>query len=264
MPSETMIQFVLTPAAGKRLIARAVARHPAVMTALREGTVAVIAGTTNGYVAEELLRAIGQAEGFQRQGFFRGVVMPPLAARPVGAAAADKGHFPGDVIIRNGEWQQGRTIFDVIDELREGDVIVKGANALDLARKEAGVLIGDPKGGTIGASLPAVIGHGVRLIIPVGLEKRVAAGLPELVSLLNAPGSLGPRLLPVPGEVISEIEALALLAQVRAELMAAGGVAGAEGAIRLAISGSDQQLAEAKALLDSVAAEPPFPGPATP
>ena len=65
-----MRQFTLTPAAGKRLIAKAVVAHPVVQTALKSGTVAIIAGTTNGYVAEEILASIGQAEGLSRSRFF--------------------------------------------------------------------------------------------------------------------------------------------------------------------------------------------------
>jgi hypothetical protein len=54
-----MKQFLLTPAAGKRLIAKAMAAHPAVKAAISSGTLAIIAGTTNGYVAEEILQSIG-------------------------------------------------------------------------------------------------------------------------------------------------------------------------------------------------------------
>ena len=46
------------------------ASHPAIGAALDSGTVAIIAGTTNGYVAEEILAKIGQAERFSRQRFF--------------------------------------------------------------------------------------------------------------------------------------------------------------------------------------------------
>ena len=66
--------------------------------------------------------------------------------------------FPGDVVIVKGVWQKGKTIGDVVDSLKEGDVIVKGANALDLDRKQAAILIGHPKAGTIGLALPADCG----------------------------------------------------------------------------------------------------------
>jgi predicted dehydrogenase len=57
-----MIQTAMTPAAGKRLIATSLAKHPAILAALQSGTVVVVAGTTNGYVAEELLDACGNME----------------------------------------------------------------------------------------------------------------------------------------------------------------------------------------------------------
>ena len=51
-----MKQFLITPSAGKRLIAKTLAKHPAIVKALRNGTLVIVAGTTNGYVAEEILK----------------------------------------------------------------------------------------------------------------------------------------------------------------------------------------------------------------
>jgi len=243
---------LLTPEAGKRLIGRAMAAHPAVLSALSSGTVAIIAGTTNGYAAESILKSISQAEGFSRERFFRGVVLPPWQETTAEGRLPDESGFPGDVIIVNGVWQRGRTIFDVVDDLQEGDVILKGANALDLERRRAAVLIGHPRGGTTIAAMQAVVGRRVRLVLPVGLEKRVCGDLMDLAGRLNAPGNSGYRLFPVLGEVITEIEAIRLLAGARAEMVAAGGVGGAEGAVWLALSGSEEQTAAAKMLLNEV------------
>jgi hypothetical protein len=120
--------------------------------------------------------------------------------------------FPGDVVIVKGVWQKGKTIGDVVDSLKECDVILKGANALDLTRKQAAILIGHPKAGTIGLASPAVVGRRVKLIIPVGVEKRVNGDLFTLAEKINAPGAGGSRLLPVPGEVFTELDALTALA----------------------------------------------------
>ena len=253
-----MKQFVLSPAAGKRLIAKALASHPAIKAALKSGTVAIIAGTTNGYVAEEVLRSIGQSDGFSRRRFFRGIILPPWRPTTEAGALLDQSGFPGDVIIINGVWQKGRTIMDIVDDLKEGDVILKGANALDLSRSQAAILIGHPKGGTIGAAIQAVVGRRVRLILPVGLEKRVPVDLMEVASRLNAPGNHGPRLMPVPGEVFTEIDAISLTTGAKAELIAAGGVCGAEGSVWLAVSGSEEEVEAAERLLKSVSSEPGF------
>jgi hypothetical protein len=253
-----MKQFVLIPAAGKRLIARALAVHPTIQAALKSSTVAIIAGTTNGYVAEEILASIGRADGFSRKRFFRGVVLPPWHKTTESGRLPDESSFPGDVIIVNGVWQKGKTIFDVVDDLTEGDVILKGANALDLARRQAAILIGQPKGGTTSAILQAAVGRRVRLILPVGLEKRVPGDLMELAARMNAPGASGYRLLPVPGEVFTEIDAIKLLTGAEAEMIAAGGVSGAEGSVWLAVSGDNMQEEAAGKLLKAAASEPEF------
>ena len=253
---ETTRQYLITPACGKRLIGKAAAAHPAVLKALKRGTVVIVAGTTNGYAAEEILARLGRK--FSRQRFFRGLSLPP--AKPVTRQGRlpDESKFPGDVVITKGAWLEGKTIFDVVDDLREGDVILKGANALDLAARRAAVLIGHPKAGTIGAAIPAAAGRRVRLIIPVGLEKRIAGDLDAIAGRLNAPGAGGARLLPVSGEILTELDAIALLAGARAELVAAGGVAGAEGAVWLAVSGSPRQMLAADKLLKSAAGEQNF------
>jgi hypothetical protein len=253
-----MKQFVVTPAAGKRLIGKALAKYAAIVKALKKNTVVIVAGTTNGYVAEEILSALAQAKGFKRDHFYRGIILPPNRPKSSTGRSYDESKFPGDVIIRNGVFQKGKTIFDVIDDLREGDVILKGANSVDLIQRRAAILIGAPKAGTIGAALPAVVGRRVRLILPVGLEKRVYGNLDELAKRMNEPGTQGPRLMPVTGEIFTELDAIALLTGASASLVAAGGVCGAEGSVWLAVSGKPAQEKAAAVLIKSVVNEPAF------
>jgi hypothetical protein len=244
-----MRQLCVTTAMGKRLIGQAMTLHPDIKGVLKKGTLVVIAGTTNGYVAEEILNSLGQAEGFSRLGFRRGVTVAP------GAKVA-KADFPGDVVISDGKWQKGKTIFDVVDDLEAGDVVLKGANAFDPCGRAA-VQIGHPKGGTILAALAAVIGRRVRLIVPVGLEKRVFEDVNVLAQRCNAPGAKGPRLLPVPGKIFTELEAIKLMTGAEACLIAAGGIYGAEGAAWLGITGTEEQIQAAAELIKSVSDEAP-------
>lgn len=253
-----MKQFLITPSMGKRLIAKTIANHPAIRKALKNGTLVIVAGTTNGYVAEEILKTHKIANDFSRKHFFRGITMPPTKTVTAEGRLADESKFPGDVVISKGVWQRGKTIADVIDDLKEEDVILKGANALDLERKQAAILIGHPKAGTIGLALPAIVGRRVKLIIPVGLEKRVNGDLNDLAAKLNVPGAGGYRLLPVQGEVFTELEALTALTAANVELIAAGGVCGAEGAVWIAVTGEPEQEAFAEQVLASVADEPAF------
>jgi hypothetical protein len=252
-----MRQLLLTPQAGKRLIAKALSRHPQIQNAAENGTLVIIAGTTNGYLAEEVCRNL-EISGFSRKRFFRGLTMPPNKPVTKEGRLADESQFPGDLIITKGQWQKGKTIVDVVDNLKEGDVIVKGANALDLEHKQAALLIGHPKAGTVGITLPAVVGRRVKLFIAVGLEKRVNCDLNAIASKLNEPGTGGYRFLPIPGEVFTEIEALKMLYGVESELFAAGGVNGAEGAVWLAVSGTKDEEEKAEAAVASVVSEPAF------
>ena len=245
-------QYILTSSAGKRLIAKAILQHPAVKSALARGTLVVVAGSTNGYVAEEILASISQAEGFSRAAFRRGTVIAPGNEDKI--AKAD---FPGDVVIARGKWQKGKTIFDVAENLGAGDVILKGGNALDVAGRRAAVLVGHPQCGTAGAIIPAVVGRRATLIVPIGLEKRVADSLDEIAAELNSPETDGPRFLPLPGEIFTELDAIKLLTGASARLAAGGGIYGAEGAAWLAVKGDDSQLRAADSLLKSVATEPP-------
>jgi hypothetical protein len=243
-----MKQLLLTPAMGKRLIGKAVAEHPAVQKALEDHTLVIVAGSTNGYVAQEILSVIG--ESFDRTGFRRGLVVPPGKQAPAAEA-------PCDVVISKGKWIRGKTLFDVIEDLHADDVVLKGANALDVRRGHAAVYIGHPQAGTAGAILPAVVGRRVKLILPVGLEKRVLGNLNDLASELAETDAQGPRMLPMPGEVFTELEALTALTGVAARLIAAGGVYGAEGAVYIGVRGTASQEDRAQQLVESLASEPP-------
>ena len=216
-----MKQFCVTTAMGKRLIGKGIARLPQIQSVLQAGALVIIAGTTNGYVAEEILTALGQAEGFTRVGFRRGATVAPDSKLP-------QVDLPGDVIIVDGTWQESKTIFDVVDDLKAGDIVLKGANAFD-PYGQAAVQIGHPQGGTIHAALAAVYGRRVQLIVPVGVEKRVFEDVGALAKDVNAPDASGPRLYPIPGDVFTELDAIELLTGAEARLIAAGGIYGAEG-----------------------------------
>jgi hypothetical protein len=250
------MQYVLTPQAGKRLIGKALAKRIMASEAFAKGSVLIVGGTTNGYLAEELSLAMGRGP-FDKRRFFRGITTPP-SVRTDGAGRLEGASFAGDILIDKGEWVEGKTIFDVTGSLRAGDIIVKGANAIDLSVRRGGVLIGHPEGGTVVAAIQAAIGRRARIIVAAGLEKRVEGSLDDIARLLNDPKTKGFRFMPIPGELYTEIDAILELSGAEARLVSAGGVAGAEGAVWLHLSGAEASLAAAKALLAEASAEPPF------
>jgi hypothetical protein len=243
-----MKQIVLSPSMGKRLIGKGMLAHPSIQRVLQHGRLVIVAGSTNGYVAEEVLRSINQVEGFSRTGFRRGITTSPITNPP-------RIDFPGDVVIGDGVWQKGLTVQEVAEDLVTGDVVLKGANALD-RHGQAAVQIGHPKGGAILSVMPAIIGRRVELIVPVGLEKRVIDDINDLVLKVLAIDTEGPRLTPLPGKTFTEIDAIRLLTGAEATLIAAGGIYGAEGASWLGISGAMEQVDAAMELLQSISAEP--------
>lgn len=251
-------QYVLSPAAGKRLIARSLLHIPQVLEALEGRTIVIVAGTTNGYAAEEFLNKIGQASGFSRKRFFRGITLPPGYNVKENGRIGDESQFPGDVVIANGKWEKGKTIFDVASSLEKGDIIIKGANAVNIESMQAAIYIGHPSGGTISSAMQAVIGRRVELYIPVGLEKRIHGNINKIAVKLNSANAAGPSYMPVSGNIITELEAIRIMTGADAELVAAGGVCGAEGSCWIAVSGNKEQLDKADEIVKSVIKEPNF------
>lgn len=242
MPSK---MFVLTVAAGKRLIAKGIAQEPAIKNAIENHKLVVIAGTTNRYIMQEL------CPGFDQPAFYRGTTTAPGKALSISADLTDC------VVTKDGV-DASRDIFAIAPELGPGDVILKGANAVHVPSGEAGVLIGSDVTGTIGACTPAVIGRRVQLILPVGVEKRVDEPISVLAQAANAPDGAGPRLYPAPGRAYTEIDAIFTLTGCKARIAAAGGVLGAEGAVYFLCEGTKEQLEACTALIGSVVKEPAF------
>ena len=242
--------LVLTVAESKRLIAQGVLAHPLVRQALAEGTVALCRGTTNSYLAEALL-----GRPIDKLAFVTGRTTPSRGApeRPAPIRLLP------EVILRRGKPQEGVSLVDALETMGPGDVVIKGANALDPSRTVAGVLIGDPTGGTVGKILGRVTARKMALVIPVGLEKLVTTDLylaQRLIAQEPSPGV--PALWPITGHIITEIEALELLAGVSVAQIGAGGIFGAEGSVRLLVSGEEAEVGKARTIVEEID-EPPFP-----
>jgi len=243
---------VLTVSESKRLIAKGVAALPQVRRALEDGIVAVAKGTTNSYIVEELL-----GRPIDKTAYTTGLTLPE---RPKRTPKLAEEKMP-DLVLKRGEPVEGVSAVEAVKEMRAGDVFIKGANALDYRRKVAGILIGHPEGGTIGATLGTIVARGIELVIPVGLEKLVYEDIEALsrrVRRFDESLTEIPTLMPVTGTIVTEIEALKVLCGVEATLLSAGGVAGAEGSVRLLIEGERGAVKGALELLRSIQGEPMF------
>ena len=247
-PSVQQGLLVFNPAESKRLIAKAIAALPEVQWAYANARLAVTNGTTNAYVLEELT-----GEKVPPYSYSIGMVADGLLTVSVAEDRVGSRFFVKGELVK----MESR---DFMKELQKGDVVIKGGNAVD-EQGHAGVLVGNETGGTIGAVFGIACVRGIPIIMPIGLEKLIpsvpaaAAGWGQLT--LTYSMGLPCWLTPVTtGLVVTEIQALGLLAGVRARLVAAGGVGGSEGAVVLLIEGYESHLEQAIRLVKDLKGEP--------
>jgi len=239
----------LTPSESKRLVAMAVAAHPAVKRALREGIVAIGLGSTNAYVAEELL-----GESLDRGRYMAGFTDAH------GTCVVPKEERLQEVVIELGRRVQ-ESVSSAVKRMGAGDVLIKGANALD-AHGTAGVMLASDVGGTIAEVYGIAKARGVRIIVPVTLEKFIPGSIEELskeagIQLITLSTGIPVGIFPVAGEVITEIEAFRMLYGVEALVAGAGGTGGGEGSVTLLLKGEKEAVERAFRAVERLKGEPP-------
>ncbi len=243
--------FTLTPAESKRLIAKGVVAMPEVQEAREKGYLIVGRGSTNGYIAEELLDKSLEKEKYVAGQVIRGilcVLQQGIRLRPVS-------FYKGELI----EVEPGT----LIEKLGPGDIVLKGANAID-SQGNVGVVMASPEGGTMGEFYMATKAQGVDMIYPVGLEKMVLSvdeaaqygGRLNLERTIGAPVGIA---CVADGIVITEIDAIDILFGIDAVHFASGGYGGAEGAVTILVEGEDEDVNECVDFIETIKGEPPLP-----
>jgi hypothetical protein len=221
-----------------------------VKNAWENGMIIIGRGITNAYVTEELF----------------GISLEPKAGQTVGLiskgfANSNAGQPPTTWhVIKKGKVVEGADSNVEILNFGPEDVFIKGGNAID-QQGNAGVYASGMKGGTIGMCWPVVTARGSHLIQPIGLEKLVPSvleaskhsGIYHFKYSMGLPG----RIMPVTSsKVVTEIQAFALLAGVRAYHIASGGVGGSEGAVVISLEGDEEKVKKAFDLAKSIKGEP--------
>jgi hypothetical protein len=239
---------VLTPAESKRLLAKAVAALPEVQWAYANGKLAVTSGTTDSFVVEELT-----GEKIEPYRFCVG-----MSAVGMLTMSAQEDRVLGRFYDKG---QRVDTPYpELINSLGKGDVIIKGANAVDPSGN-AGVLLSNDAGGLVGAMFGVASARGIPVISPVGLEKQIvsvpdaAAGWGQLTLdyAMGVPVGMSSLTSLL---VVTEIQALAIMAGIHARLLACGGIGGNEGAVVLLLEGDSDSLDKALRIIQSVKGEP--------
>lgn len=241
---------VLNPSTAKRLIAQGVAAHPIVAQAMRRGTVVVTLGTTNGYVASELL-----GDPIDQGAFAAGVIDDRwnINAR-LGEAT--------DLVLKDGV-QIPFNEKAVLDNLTAGDVVIKGGNALD-PLGTVGVLLAAATGGTVGRYVPTAIARGVDIVIPISVAKSIHTPIADLAldlgsRKLELAMGLPCGMYPLTGHVVSEIDALRLLFEVRATHVCSNGIGMGRGSVSLLIEGEEEGVRAAFERVQQLSELPEIP-----
>jgi hypothetical protein len=226
--------IVLRPSESKRLIAKAIAKIPEVVTALSNGTIIVAGGTTNGFIAQELTGRKIDVYRYTAGRIWQGKLnITPEAERIK------------PFILIDGEISS-ISMSEALDKFGAKDVFIKGANAVD-PKGNAGVLVANPQGGTVGTFWSIVAARGANLICPVGLEKLIPsvetaiweAGQNRIdfadiykVGLLQLPNA----------KVVTEIQAIEILYGLVSTHIASGGIDGSEGSVVLSVKGGKAEV----------------------
>ena len=249
--------FVLTPAESKRLIAKAVAEIEEVKRAKEKGKILIGHGSTNVFVAEEILGKENVSELWRRESYLSGVILRGTLCTTLGEEK------PPILVLNRGVVEPPALTMDVLlRDFGRDSVFIKGANCID-PEGNAAVFMAHPEGGTIGWAIGTILARGIRMIVPVGLEKLVPS-VPKAVTLCGQQTfdycqGLRVGLIPLSGaKVVTEIEALKVLAGVEAFHVASGGSSGSEGAVTLVAEGEKGIVEKGIRCVESVKGEPPI------
>jgi len=243
--------IILTVSESKRLIAKGIVNLSCVKQKLKKGMIVIAKGTTNGYIVEEIL-----GKKIDKLSYVLGVVFPEKKD----FSKRLNRNIIKEVVLKDGKIIN-LSIIDAVKKMSRGDIFIKGGNVLNYERQIVGVLQGSLEGGTIGATLPIIKDKKINLVIPIALEKRTEESIYEISRALSGDvmwKNQPIRLKSIKGTIITEIEALRVLTEVKASQISAGGVGGAEGSVRLLLDGNKKQMRITDKILKSIFGEPPF------
>lgn len=235
------IQISLSPSESKRLIGKGV------MFFLRERIenkkkIVITRGSTNAYVLDEVYKHLGVEREFNKADFVTGEIIPGENTLWANKQRIPEIYLKGTNIT---EIESKEERSQLVSRMRFGDVLIKGANAMD-SNGTVGVLVGDPSGGTVGALYGFVKAKGIDLVIPIGLEKMIFGDINFMSDIAGQNACKHSRglacgLFPISGIVITEIEALELLFDVETFQIGAGGLGDAQGSVALLIESDDKE-----------------------
>ena len=245
--------FALNPWESKRLIGRAVAHLPEVQHALAEAQILIAHGSTNVFVAEEVLGYCPERDKYASGQVINGTLCQTESSEKPPILRLLKGKPMPPV----------PSMDETLAGWDDSCVFIKGANAVD-PEFNAAIFNAHPGAGTIGFAFGKICGMGIPLIVPVGLGKansfRQAGVHPTGARprrLFQWPEDLACCRL-INAKVITEIQALEILYGLPAVHVGGGGVSGSEGTVVLTVNGEDAVVEQAIEEFNTIKGEPPL------
>ena len=251
-------QYVLVPTEAKRLIAKGVVATDAFQRALESGIVVIHPSSSTVFMLEELGIPLAPSTMW-----ICGLTVPKglCASAQILLEATtmqkyDPQKYSHQWVLKKGEFLEKVALKEILQEMKAGDVYVKSPNAMD-STGHAGILFTAQGAGTIGLVMKARKKQDFTIMLPTGLEKLIPGPIKKIAaeSSRQAMGFCTGTpcgLMPIEGEVVTEIEAVKALTGAQAIPVAAGGVGGAEGATILVINGTDDQVRRTAELLAEI------------
>ena len=259
-------QVTLIPAESKKLIAKAIVNTEIVKDAIKNGMVILHPSSTTYFILEEILGhevltnrwicgMIVPKGTCVEMGMFLGqgaeqIVSTNPEKLKESPGKGNPGSFMHSLILKKGKLSSQKPLKDIMEEMGPNDVFVKGANALDTEGNIGILWANSSEGGTAGVVMKAQKRIGFNIIFAVGLEKLVPFPIEKIVKeakrfKYDYSMGLPVGLLPAKGPVITELKAIEMLSGAIAIPIAAGGLAGAEGATTMVIKGTKDQVVKA-------------------
>lgn len=244
----------LTSEESKRLIAKGIAALPVIQNAKQRGIIGFCVCSSAKYVAEEVLQ-----EPLPDSYICGYVSRHGLFAVPDERAGKQLVLVDGKAVWL--DWPK-ENLTKYIKSMDAHDVIIKSGNILDPNRR-AGTLVGLSNGGEYGKYFPYILARGINLIVPMTLNKTSPNPLDEVmlemgITKISPDHTHGEAcgMLPLPGLVVTECEALKTLTGVRAIPAAMGGIGDGRGTVTLLLIGQEDQVKDAWNLIESIKGEP--------
>jgi len=227
------VQISLTVNESKRLIAKAMVQMPEVKGAFESGRIVLKGGTTVSAICEELVGAPLRISG-------------RITEKGTLTAKNRDEQLPHSALVENQTLINiDDTISETVERLGREDVIIISGNAMDIHGNVA-MMAGAPGGGTPGHAVPGMMTQGAQVIIPMGLEKLIpgsirgaiqAAGREKDLSYGMAVG-----LIPLVGKVVTEKDAVEILAPIDCTVIGKGGIHGGEGSTVMVVKGEKESV----------------------